>query len=91
MARFLNTKFRLPKGAVKKEFNSFSEFGIKQQQQSALRLREPVFSKEIALNNQLKVLLLEFNIRRYRKGFSCRIKQTLDTTWKQYSQLPESI
>jgi transposase len=79
-----------------------------QQLQSVLRLRELAIKQKTALNNQLKALLLEFNIRVSNKngglkgivellledaenGFSCEFRQALDTAWKQYSQLLDSI
>lgn len=79
-----------------------------QQLQTVLRLRELSIKQKTALSNQLKALLLEFNIRVSSKngglkgtiellledaenGFSCVFRQALDTAWKQYSQLLESI
>ena len=79
-----------------------------QQLQSVLRLRELAIKQKTALSNQLKALLLEFNIRISNKngglkgtiellledaenGFSCEFRQALDSAWKQYSQLLESI
>jgi len=79
-----------------------------QQLQTVLRLRELSIKQKTALNNQLKALLLEFNIRVSSKngglkgtiellledaenGFSSAFRQALNTAWKQYSQLLESI
>ena len=79
-----------------------------QQLQSVLRLRELAIKQKTASGNQLKALLLEFNIRVSSKngglkgtiellledaenGFSCEFRHALDTAWKQYSQLLESI
>ncbi|MCK5190320.1 MAG: IS110 family transposase [Methylococcales bacterium] len=79
-----------------------------QQLQSILRLRELAIRQKTALNNQLKALLLEFNIRvSTRKGglngvvksvledaengFSFEFRQALDTAWKHYFGILESI
>ncbi len=79
-----------------------------QQLQTMVRLRELAIKQKTASSNQIKALLLEFNIRISNKqgglkgvieslledaenGFSFEFKRALNTAWKLYLEILDSI
>lgn len=104
-----NDALAIVQAAQLPEINFIKGKNAEQQQlQSMLRLRELAVKQKTALNNQLKALLLEFNIRVSTKngglkavvgsiledaenGLSFEFRKALDTAWKQYSSIIESI
>ena len=83
-----NDALAIAQAALLPEVNFISGKNIEQQQlQSLMRLRELAVKQKVAMNNQLKALLLEFNIRiSTRKGGLCEVIQsTLENADNDFS------